>query len=107
MNAVAATAAILPRIVDQVQARCPSLASRLERAAEILASGGVTRRPDGSFLVASQSGKAPYAVSADFHCGCGDSVWRQRRWCKHALAAWLFNLVQRRPSVAPHSLHRA
>lgn len=86
-------------VVTSAKGRHPELATRLDKAAEIILSGGLQldavaweRGQLARWRVASQSGKGAYVVTSD-HCPCGDSRCNGVSYCKHSIAAHLYMKV--------------
>lgn len=80
--------------------RHPQLASRIDKAAELLAAGGLQldavaweRCQLPRWKVASQSGRGAYVI-VNGHCPCEDSH-RHGANCKHAIALHLYMKVLR------------
>lgn len=96
----------LRELVERGSREKPHLASRLERAAYIVATRVVERQADGSYRVPSEDGLRSYVV-ADGHCGCSDYNRHGKEfWCKHRLAVGLqarLNGKAQEPEGAPCS----
>ena len=80
-------------VVASAKRRHPALASRIDKAAEILLSGSLQLdvtawdvRPVARFRVASQSGNGAYVV-VGLQCPCQD---KRATFCKHVIATQLY-----------------
>src|SRR5215207_3141990 len=103
----------LQRIVDGAKRKCPDVATRLDKAAGLLATGRVERGDTGRiYWVQSETdADKEYAVAlfkgGPWVCNCPD-FQRRKQWCKHGLAVALLKKSQERagadtppPSPAP------
>lgn len=91
------------KALEQIEA----LAERLERAKEIVAAGVVEPIEgwDGAYVVTNGEGKK-YLVSPD-GCTCPDYTFRAevtRGWCKHRIAAAIFEETARSADTEPLEL---
>ncbi len=104
--------------LDRLRAARPALASRIDRAGNILVTHLSCRRQrvirvrvgvDGPrFLISSTSSKgAVYVVDpANWSCSCPDAH-RRGKGCKHALACWALGRASARPALPVFDLQAA
>lgn len=95
------------RELERVKAARPALASRVERAGNILVTHLSCRRQrlirarvngDGTRFLVSGSGGAVYVVRPQtWECSCPDAH-RRGKGCKHALAVWALVRASARPA---------
>jgi hypothetical protein len=83
----------------------PHLWRRWARAAALYETGRVSHDVAGVWRVQSQSvAGESYTVTLDPHdgarCECGDAVWREQAWCKHALAVFITAHMARQAVVS-------
>ena len=95
--------ATLQTVLDGAQAQCPDLASRLDKAAHILATGRVAADANPRiWWVRSETTATTYAVTMvrgqAWHCTCPDHK-RRGDWCKHGLAVALLKRCQERQAA--------
>lgn len=96
-GAVGATSALaisapiqkLQVLVSNGKSARPDLASRLERAAMIVALRAIRRLPDGTYLVESEQKPGRFYRVAAVQCQCIDHSRAPGGWCKHRLAVRL------------------
>ena len=104
------------RELERLRAARPELASRVDRAANIVAthlscrrqrvirvrvSGGVAR-----FLVSGSKGAVYVVDPASWECSCPDAH-RRGKGCKHALACWALGRASARPALPVFGLQAA
>src|SRR5215207_5679817 len=100
------TLATLQAVLDGAKAHCPDLASRLDKAAGLLATGRVERGDTGRiWWVSSETDAAKeYAVAifkgGPWVCNCPD-FQRRKQWCKHGLSVALLKRCQEREGDTP------
>ena len=99
------------RELARIKAARPSLASRAERAENILVTHLSCRRArvirvrvsgaaGGARFLVNGSGGAVYVVNpSDWSCSCPDAH-RRGKGCKHALACWALERASARPAPA-------
>lgn len=90
------TAVEIQTVAASAKRRHPALAGRIDKAAEILASGSLQLDPIAwdkcqvaRWRIASQSGNGSYVVTSGT-CPCQD---KRTQWCKHAIATQLYSKV--------------
>ncbi len=94
--------------LDRLRAARPALATRIDRAGNILVTHLSCRRQrmirvrvglDGPRFLVSGSGGAVYVVDpASWDCSCPDAH-RRGKGCKHALACWALWRASARPDL--------
>ncbi len=102
--------------LDRLRAARPALATRIDRAGNILVTHLSCRRSnvirvrvgaDGPRFLVSGSGGAVYVVDpANWSCSCPDHH-RRGRGCKHALACWALGRASARPALPVFDLQAA
>lgn len=89
-----------PQVIATVQAMAqkahealPLANGRIEKAVEIVLSGGVTLQLDGHAVACSQSTpQTGYSVNGS--CECADAPTAPGQWCKHRIAVALLKRTQ-------------
>src|SRR5215210_1191787 len=96
----------LQSILDAAKAKCPDLASRLDRAASLLITRRIERGESGRvwFVQSETDLEREYAVAifkgGPWVCECQDYKRRQQ-WCKHGLAVALLRRCQEQAETPP------